>query len=61
MSHTGLSPLPQELTLAEMSDVQIRAIVGELLIRQALFVNLARAEVSKPLDGLKLNGIGTLQ
>ena len=33
----------------------------ELLIRQALFVNLARAEVSKPLDGLKLNGIGTLQ
>ena len=32
-----------------------------LLIRQALFVNLARAEVSKPLDGLKLNGIGTLQ
>ena len=34
---------------------------GTLLIRQALFVNLARAEVSKPLDGLKLNGIGTLQ
>ncbi len=34
---------------------------GNLLIRQALFVNLARAEVSKPLDGLKLNGIGTLQ
>ena len=34
---------------------------GVLLIRQALFVNLARAEVSKPLDGLKLNGIGTLQ
>ena len=33
----------------------------DLLIRQALFVNLARAEVSKPLDGLKLNGIGTLQ
>ncbi len=33
----------------------------KLLIRQALFVNLARAEVSKPLDGLKLNGIGTLQ
>ena len=32
-----------------------------LLIRQALFVNLARAEVSKPLDGLKLHGIGTLQ
>ena len=32
-----------------------------LLIRQALFVNLARAEVSKPLDGLKLNGIWTLQ
>ncbi len=31
------------------------------LIRQALFVNLARAEVSKPLDGLKLNGIWTLQ
>ena len=43
------------------------SLVGEsgagksLLIRQALFVNLARAEVSKPLDGLKLNGIGTLQ
>ena len=35
--------------------------VAILLIRQALFVNLARAEVSKPLDGLKLNGIGTLQ
>ena len=34
---------------------------NDLLIRQALFVNLARAEVSKPLDGLKLNGIGTLQ
>jgi hypothetical protein len=34
---------------------------AQLLIRQALFVNLARAEVSKPLDGLKLNGIGTLQ
>ena len=34
---------------------------SNLLIRQALFVNLARAEVSKPLDGLKLNGIGTLQ
>ena len=33
----------------------------KILIRQALFVNLARAEVSKPLDGLKLNGIGTLQ
>jgi len=33
----------------------------DILIRQALFVNLARAEVSKPLDGLKLNGIGTLQ
>ena len=34
---------------------------SSLLIRQALFVNLARAEVSKPLDGLKLNGIGILQ
>ena len=31
MNHTGLSPLPQDLTLAEMSDVQIRAIVGELI------------------------------
>ncbi len=31
MTHNGLSPLPQELTLAEMSDVQIRAIVGELI------------------------------
>ena len=39
----------------------ISSSVRELLIRQALFVNLARAEVSKPLDGLKLNGIGTLQ
>ena len=41
----------------------IQALRGfaALLIRQALFVNLARAEVSKPLDELKLNGIGTLQ
>ena len=31
MTHNGLSPLPQDLTLAEMSDVQIRAIVGELI------------------------------
>ena len=38
-----------------------KANIDMLLIRQALFVNLARAEVSKPLDGLKLNGIGTLQ
>lgn len=29
MNHTGLSPLPHEMTLAEMSDAQIRAIVGE--------------------------------
>ena len=42
-----MAPLPKPSTI--------------LLIRQALFVNLARAEVSKPLDGLKLNGIGTLQ
>ena len=39
----------------------LAAVAVALLIRQALFVNLARAEVSKPLDGLKLNGIGTLQ
>ena len=32
-----------------------------LLIRQVLFVNLALAEVPKSLDGLKLNGIRTLQ
>ncbi len=31
MNHTGLSPLPHEMTLAEMSDAQIRAIVGELI------------------------------
>ena len=47
--HLGSRP---PLVAPEMSDI---------LIRQALFVNLARAEVSKPLDGLKLNGIGTLQ
>ena len=43
------------------SRVDERKAAVEILIRQALFVNLARAEVSKPLDGLKLNGIGTLQ
>ena len=53
--------------LAAVIDLFSRQVVGwsmqahKLLIRQALFVNLARAEVSKPLDGLKLNGIGTLQ
>ena len=41
--------------------LNIAAALDVLLIRQALFVNLARAEVSKPLDGLKLKGIGTLQ
>ena len=45
----------------ERATAQFSEVRKELLIRQALFVNLARAEVSKPLDGLKLNGIGTLQ
>ena len=39
----------------------ISASSSRLLIRQVLFVNLALAEVPKSLDGLKLNGIRTLQ
>ena len=31
MTHTEMFPLPQEMTLAEMPDAQIRAIVGELI------------------------------
>ena len=60
-------PLHQELeAYLQYSDDRMRFdnvmfLYMPLLIRQALFVNLARAEVSKPLDGLKLNGIGTLQ
>ncbi len=54
----------QQQSIRKSSDLRsdsITALAFQLLIRQALFVNLARAEVSKPLDGLKLNGIGTLQ
>ena len=53
------SPIPSCLISGNISWLVLA--MAELLIRQALFVNLARAEVSKPLDGLKLNGIGTLQ
>lgn len=50
-----------QLALAAGLTAKTQQLCLGLLIRQALFVNLARAEVSKPLDGLKLNGIGTLQ
>ena len=63
MSHTGLSPLPQELTLAEMSDVQIRAIVGELIKAnrdlKELNSKLSDAQ-SKLIQSEKLASIGQL-
>ena len=52
---------PGAMGTPNQSDSSSPNPLPRLLIRQALFVNLARAEVSKPLDGLKLNGIGTLQ
>ena len=63
MTHTGLSPLPQELTLAEMSDVQIRAIVGELIKAnrdlKELNSKLSDAQ-SKLIQSEKLASIGQL-
>ena len=63
MTHTGLSPLPQELTLAEMSDVQIRAIVGELIKTnrdlKELNSKLSDAQ-SKLIQSEKLASIGQL-
>ena len=55
--------LPAQPTLQALGNRSQNGVSRQMaiLIRQALFVNLARAEVSKPLDGLKLNGIGTLQ
>lgn len=63
MTHTGLSPLPQDLTLAEMSDVQIRAIVGELIKTnrdlKELNSKLSDAQ-SKLIQSEKLASIGQL-
>ena len=63
MTHTGLSPMPQELTLAEMSDVQIRAIVGELIKtnRDLKEVNSKLSDAqSKLIQSEKLASIGQL-
>ncbi len=63
MTHNGLSPLPQELTLAEMSDVQIRAIVGELIKanRDLKEVNSKLSDAqSKLIQSEKLASIGQL-
>uniref|UniRef100_UPI0030FA958D ATP-binding protein n=1 Tax=uncultured Acidovorax sp. TaxID=158751 RepID=UPI0030FA958D len=63
MTHTGLPPLPQELTLAEMSDVQIRAIVGELIKanRDLKEVNSKLSDAqSKLIQSEKLASIGQL-
>ena len=63
MNHTGLSPLPQDLTLAEMSDMQIRAIVGELIKAnrdlKELNSKLSDAQ-SKLIQSEKLASIGQL-
>ena len=63
MNHTGLSPLPQDLTLAEMSDIQIRAIVGELIKAnqdlKELNSKLSDAQ-SKLIQSEKLASIGQL-
>ena len=63
MNHTGLSPLPHEMTLAEMSDVQIRAIVGELIKAnrdlKELNSKLSDAQ-SKLIQSEKLASIGQL-
>lgn len=63
MTHNGLSPLPQDLTLAEMSDVQIRAIVGELIKtnRDLKEVNSKLSDAqSKLIQSEKLASIGQL-
>ena len=63
MTHTGLSPRPQDLTLAEMSDVQIRAIVGELIKtnRDLKEVNSKLSDAqSKLIQSEKLASIGQL-
>ena len=63
MNHNGLSPLPQDLTLAEMSDVQIRAIVGELIKtnRDLKEVNSKLSDAqSKLIQSEKLASIGQL-
>ena len=63
MNHTGLSPLPHEMTLAEMSDVQIRAIVGELIKtnRDLKEVNSKLSDAqSKLIQSEKLASIGQL-
>lgn len=63
MNHTGLSPLPHEMTLAEMSDAQIRAIVGELIKtnRDLKEVNSKLSDAqSKLIQSEKLASIGQL-
>ena len=63
MTHNGLSPLPQDLTLAEMSDMQIRAIVGELIKanRDLKEVNSKLSDAqSKLIQSEKLASIGQL-
>lgn len=63
MTHNGLPPLPQDLTLAEMSDIQIRAIVGELIKtnRDLKEVNSKLSDTqSKLIQSEKLASIGQL-
>ena len=63
MNHAGLSPLSHEMTLAEMSDAQIRAIVGELIKAnrdlKELNSKLSDAQ-SKLIQSEKLASIGQL-
>jgi two-component system, NtrC family, sensor kinase len=63
MTHTGLSPLPHEMTLSEMSDAQIRTIVGELIKAnkdlKELNTKLSEAQ-SKLIQSEKLASIGQL-
>jgi len=63
MTPSSSVPLPQELTLAEMSDVQIRAIVGELIKAnrdlKELNSKLSDAQ-SKLIQSEKLASIGQL-
>lgn len=63
MTTTEVSPNPQEMTLAEMSDVQIRSIVGELIKANRdlkdLNTKLSDAQ-TKLMQSEKLASIGQL-
>ncbi len=63
MTTTEVSPNPQEMTLAEMSDVQIRSIVGELIKAnrdlKELNTKLSDAQ-TKLMQSEKLASIGQL-